>query len=64
MNPLDDQSLDLSLRVALANAALAYANALVEEWSPEANADREAALEELRRIARVVKVARRVKVAA
>lgn len=64
MNPLDDQTVALSLRVALANAALAYANALAVEWSPEANADRTATLGELRRIAKEVKDARWVKQAA
>ena len=60
MNPLDDQSVALSLRVALANAALAYANAIASEWSP----DRAETLGELRRIAKEVKDARWVKRAA
>jgi hypothetical protein len=64
MNPLDDQTVARSLRVALANAALAYASALAMKWSPEANADRTATLGELRRIDKEVKDAHRVKVAA
>jgi hypothetical protein len=64
MNALDDQSLDLSLRVALANAGLAYANTLAEVWSHEGQERKEDALRELRRIAKEVQDARWVKKAA
>ncbi len=56
---LDDTSLPLQVRVTLANAALAYANALASAWTSSQLVEMEKARRELLRAAHDVRICRR-----